>query len=151
MRDIKATSISEHIVDLKKVYSGFAIDKSSFSTENSAPLMTVKATVPYTTNQHLQKQPAEQLLDESSEAIAPAEQNVRNVQDIEERLQTLAHPTPPQCSQLDAYPIHGSLEYSGKKEDMEDVVDLPEESSNVQSISCLINSQLQRSDLRHRS
>lgn len=146
-RDIKATSISEHIVDLKKVYSGFAIDKSSFSTENSAPLMTVKATVPYTTNQHLQKQPAEQLLDESSEAIAPAEQNVRNVQDIDERLQTLAHPTPPQCSQLDAYPIHGSLEYSGKKEDMEDVVDLPEESSNVQSISCLINSQLQRSDL----
>ncbi|EFO64761.1 Hypothetical protein GLP15_4180 [Giardia lamblia P15] len=146
-RDIKTTSISEHIVDLKKVYSGFSIDKNSFSTENSAPLMTIKATIPYTASQHLQKQLTEQLLEDSSEAIAPAEQNVGTTQNIKEGLQTLIHPTPPQCSQIDTYPIRGSLEYSGKKEDMEDVVDLPEESSNVQSISCLINSQLQRSDL----
>lgn len=146
-KDAKAASVSEHVVDLKRVYGGLNIDKSSFSMESSAPLMTIKATIPYTANQQPQKQLIEQALEGSSEAIAPIEPSAGDFQGMEAELQALSHPTPPQCSQVDAYPIQGSIEYSGKKEDMEDVVDLPEESSNAQSISCLINSQLQRSDL----
>lgn len=146
-KEVKAASIAEHIVDLKKVYGGFNIDKSSFSMEGSAPLMTVKATIPYVAVENHQKQMVDHGLEGSSEAIAPAEQSAGDFRGMESGFKGVSHSTPPQCSQIDAYPMHGSVEYSGKKEDMEDVVDLPEESSNIQSISCLINSQLQRSDL----
>lgn len=136
-----------HVIDLKKVYGGFNVEKSSFSMESSAPLMTVKATLQYAASDKLTKQIVDQDLEKSSEAIAPAEHSVEDFQGIEPEFKGVSHSTPPQYSQIDTYPIQGSLEYSGKKEDMEDVVDLPEDSSNIQSISCLINSHLQRSDL----